>query len=456
MQPFGDEHPSGVYAARRDALRAALAGAPALLFAGEAQPRNYEANRHPFRASSHFLHLVGLGIEGAVLEVGSHRDVLYVPRPSVDDAVWHGPAVARDALGSRLALDVEWLDALPTRTRKHAFLTRPALDATTRARQAEWLAQGASVGDDRLARALVACRLRHDDHAIAELRRAARTTAAAHALGMATALPGRTTSDVRAAMEAHFIAAGMTTAYGSIVTPHGEVLHAPPSHRTLRHDDLLLCDVGAETASGYAADVTRTYPVTGRFDTVARELYEAVLGAQRAAIHAARPGMRFRVVHRTAMRAMAEALVGIGLLRGDVDERVADGSVALFFPHGIGHLLGLDVHDLEDLGDRAGYAAGRERTMSGNLRYLRLDRPLEAGMLVTIEPGFYLMPSLLSDPGELAERAHLLDREKLAQLEGLRGIRIEDDVLVTPEGAEVLSRDLPKALDEVEALLREG
>ena len=154
----------------------------------------------------------------------------------------------------------------------------------------------------------------------------------------------------------------------------------------------------AESPGGWAGDVTRVWPVAGRFSTAQRELYEVVLAAQRQAIDAVRPGVRYRDVHLLAGRALAAGLCDLGLLRGDPAELHADGVVASFFPHGVGHLLGLDVHDMEDLGDRAGYAPGRHRGAEPGLRFLRLDRDLAPGMAVTIEPGLYLNPALLDDP----------------------------------------------------------
>ncbi|HSU39382.1 MAG TPA: M24 family metallopeptidase, partial [Polyangiaceae bacterium] len=193
---------------------------------------------------------------------------------------------------------------------------------------------------------------------------------------------------------------------------------------------------------------------TGTYSGSQRAVYEVVLASQRAAIDAVRPGARYRDVHRIAGKQLLEGLVALGLFRGDVEELYARGAAALFFPHGIGHLLGLDVHDLEDLGDRAGYAPGRERSQNFGDRYLRLDRDLVPGMVVTIEPGYYRIPYLLDRPEEVGELESALDRRVLAELADVRGIRIEDDVLVTDTGAEVLTASIPKAPSDVEAAVR--
>jgi Xaa-Pro aminopeptidase len=254
-------------------------------------------------------------------------------------------------------------------------------------------------------------------------------------------------------MESAIVARGMACAYSPIVTTHGEVLHHERYDNILSESDLLLCDVGAETPEGWAGDVTRTWPVRGEFSSTQRALYEVVLAAQGAAIDAVRPGVRYRDVHAIAGRALVRGLVELGIYRGDPDDLYARGAAALFFPHGIGHLLGLDVHDMEDLGDRAGYAPGRTRSSARGDRYLRLDRDLEPGMLVTIEPGFYRIDALLDDAGELGDLGDALDRRVLDQFSDVRGIRIEDDVLVTAAGAEVITAHIPKSLAEIEAAM---
>jgi Xaa-Pro aminopeptidase len=266
--------------------------------------------------------------------------------------------------------------------------------------------------------------------------------------------PGGLEAGVRAAMESELAARGMTVAYNSIVTVHGEVLHNNHYHHRLEANDLLLADVGAETPGGWAGDVTRTWPVSGRFSSTQREMYEVVLRAQQATIAAVKPGVRYRDLHLLAARHLTEGLVDLGILAGDPQELVADGVTALLFPHGVGHLLGLDVHDMEDLGDRAGYAPGRQRATEFGLRYLRLDRDLVAGMAVTIEPGLYVVPAILED-AELGRRAQgRLRRDRLAAFSDVRGIRIEDDVLVTATGAEVLTAAIPKTPAAVETAMQ--
>ncbi|MCB9594635.1 MAG: aminopeptidase P family protein [Sandaracinaceae bacterium] len=440
----------GAAAARRDKLAAALGGRRALLFAGQAPPRNYPDAPYPFRASSHFLYFVGLGIERAVLDVQGDEHTLYVEPPAQGDALWHGPTPGLDDLARAAGCPVRPLGEL----RAEGAATIPAVDLATRSQQQAALGRSPSTPTDAdlaLADAIIACRLIHDEAAIAGLREAAEGTTAAHLAGMRATRPGRRAFHVRAAMEATMTERGMTPAYGSIVTVHGEVLHDHAHHHLLSDGDLLLADVGAESRGGWAGDVTRTWPTSGSFSATQRAMYEVVLGAQRAALAAVRPGARYRDVHLAAARALTRGLVDLGVFRGDVDELVADGAHALFFPHGVGHLLGLDVHDMEDLGDRAGYAPGRERSPQFGLCYLRMDRDLAPGMAVTIEPGFYQVPAILGDAELTAVAGDRLDRAALGRFADVRGIRIEDDVLVTLDGHEVLTAAIPKTAGDVEA-----
>jgi Xaa-Pro aminopeptidase len=448
--------------ARRERLfeRLASGGAatPALLPAGRPRARNYLANCYPFRASSHFLYFVGRPLEGAALWLDEGRAVLLVDPVDADDALWHGAQPGPAALGATLGLEVLPWEQLPQLRGARQVATVPALDQGEAERLGRCLGRkpdqlGHEPVDAMLLDAIVELRLRHDDAAQRELTRAADVSLGAHRVGMRATRPGKSEQEVCAAMEHELARAGCGTAYGSIVSVHGEVLHNHRHDNALRAGDLLLADVGGETDSGYAADITRTWPVSGRFSGTQRVIYELVLAMQSAAITAVRPGARYRDVHLVAARTLLDGLVQLRILRGEVDALLEDGVQALFFPHGIGHLLGLDVHDMEDLADRAGYAPGRTRSAQFGLGYLRLDRDLAPGMLVTIEPGFYQVPSLLQDPGRVGISDRALDRARLAEFGDVRGIRIEDDVLVTDDGCRVLTEGLAKRPEEVEALV---
>jgi Xaa-Pro aminopeptidase len=459
---------SSALRARRAAIVGALGDTPALVFSGVAAPRNYAAATYRFRAASHFLYLVGSQLPGAALLLERERTTLFVVPDAPDDALWHGASPSWSSLAASTLVDeivdiAELPRVIAARGGAAKIATVPAIDVATRFAQGrlldrEWGEPGVRPAlrdhDASLADALVACRMRHDTAALAGLRLAAEGTVAAHLAGMAATRPGITAHVVRAAMEHALHVRGMEPSYLPIVTPHGEILHSNDYDLGIADGDLLLADVGAE-ADGWAGDVTRTWPVSGRFSATQRAVYDLVLAAQHAAIDRVRPGVRYRDAHLAAARVLAQGLVDEGILRGDPDGLVEQGAHALFFPHGIGHLLGLDVHDMEDLGDVAGYARGRTRSPQFGLGYLRLDRDLEPDMVVTIEPGFYVVPAILEHP-ELGRRfadSGVFVPERLARFGDVRGIRIEDDVRCTSGAPEVLTSALPKDATAIETLV---
>jgi Xaa-Pro aminopeptidase len=432
---------------------------PVLLWSGRSSARNFPANTYPFRANSHFLYFAGLPLENAAIRLENGKLQLFLDDPTPADALWHGESPRRETIAATIGAD----EAYPLATLKSWGEGAAAIsvqDAPTRLLQSHILKRMLSPlenlqGIDRqLAEAIITLRLTHDDHALAEIRRAASVSIAAHRAGIAATPTASLEAEIRAAMEQVILANDMTPAYSSIVTVQGEVLHNNRYHHPLQPGDLLLADVGAEAASGWASDITRTWAVSGKFSPTQRALYNVVLAAHDACIDAVRPGQEFRQIHLLAARIIAEGLVDLGILQGQPDDLVEQDAHALFFPHGIGHLLGLDVHDMEDLGDLAGYAQGRSRSDRFGLCYLRLDRPLQVGMVVTIEPGFYQVPGIFNDPERRAKYRHLVNWERLAEFQDVRGIRIEDDVLVTETGADVLTAALPTAVEDIEALVK--
>ena len=406
------------------------------------------------------MYFAGRAIEGAALLVDGGKATLFAPPPDPEAELWAGRQPSLEELSRDLAIEVRPIDELDI----PPFLaTLPAQDAESSIWQSELVARDIIHGsgfeleglDRDLGDAVIEIRLEHDAAAITQMRFAAHVADRAHRAGMRATRPGLREFGVRAPMEAAITASGCSCSYNSIVTVHGEVLHNERHDGLLNDDDLLLADVGAETPEGWASDVTRVWPARGEFSTTQRALYDVVLASQLAAIAAVRPGVRYLAVHRAAGLEMLRGLIELGIFRGNLEDLYARGAAALFFPHGIGHLLGLDVHDMEDLGDRAGYAPDRVRSTSAGDRYLRLDRDLRAGMCVTIEPGFYQIPALLSNTSEMAGIESALDRKRLAEFADVRGIRIEDDVLVTPEGCDVLTHMIPKTADEVEAAVKD-
>jgi Xaa-Pro aminopeptidase len=441
---------------RRQKL-AELIDYPVILWSGESISRNFPANRFPFRASSHFLYFAGLPLEKAAIRLEQGKLILYFDDAPPEATLWHGQTLTREESAAMIGADRAYPLAELVNHTAHAA-TIALQNYQTYQQQCQLLnrrltpANTPTAIDLDLAKAIITLRLSHDRFALTELTKAAQVSIKAHQAGMKATRQATTEAEVRGAMEGVIIAHNMSCAYGSIVTVHGEVLHNEHYHHSLQTGNLLLADVGAETPLGWAADITRTWAVSGKFSETQRDLYQVVLAAHDACIEKIHPGVEYRDIHLLAAQIIAEGLVNLGILKGNPDDLVAMDAHALFFPHGIGHLLGLDVHDMEDLGDLAGYEPGRVRSDRFGLGYLRLDRPLRPGMLVTIEPGFYQVPAILNHPDFRHKYQKVVNWERLEQFADVRGIRIEDDVLVTESGAEVLTAVLPTTVEEIEAL----
>lgn len=449
-----------VFHARRRALAQAMGGAPVLLVGHHQVPRNYLANPLPFRQDSTFLYYTGVEEPGSACVIGDDgHTTLYLPERTAADALWHGqlPTLA-DVAATCGAEDARPMGELAP----GEYATLPVAESRANA-EASRLAGCAldpadllGTGDRALLDAVIGQRLTRDWDEVLAMRWACFVSKEAHVVAMESTRPGVTDTAIQALIEGVFALHGMPTAYPSIVTARGEVLHGHATGEALKRGDLLLVDAGAEGPHGYASDITRTWPVSGSFTPRQADVYDAVLAANVAAIEMVRPGVNYREVHLGAARVLTQALVDWGLLRGDIDGLVEQGAHAVFFPHGVGHLIGLDVHDMELFGDHALYAPGRDRSEQFGLGYLRLDRDLEPGMVVTIEPGLYWSPAILKDPTLRARLGDSVEWVVAEQWVGLGGIRIEDDVLVTEDGFDVLSEATPKKREEIEEIVGTG
>ena len=441
---------------RREKL-AKLIDFPALLWSGSPSSRNFAANIFRHRPSSHFLYFAGLPLQNAVIRLEAGKLQLFMDNPAPTNALWHGEMPSRDEIAEKIGAD-EAYPMVDLESHLQDVATIAVQDAASWTQQSQLLDRWVLPQrppeniDLELAKAIVELRLTHDEAALTEIRQAVAVTVEAHKAGMKATSTAKTEAQVRAAMESVIIAHNMTTSYNSIVTVRGEVLHNEHYENSLQPNDLLLADVGAETPMGWAADVTRTSAVNGKFSSTQRDIYDIVLAAHDACIDKVDAGVEYEDIHLCACRVIAEGLVNLGILQGLPEELVEIDAHALFFPHGIGHLLGLDVHDMEDLGDLAGYEEGRKRSGRFGLGYLRLNRPLRQGMVVTIEPGFYQVPAIVNHPEVREQFKNSVNWERLSQFADVRGIRIEDDVLVTENGSEVLTKDLPTQPDDVERL----
>ncbi|MDJ0601184.1 MAG: aminopeptidase P family protein [Crocosphaera sp.] len=443
---------------RRQKL-ANLINIPIVLWSGKSPSKNFRANHYPFRASSHFLYFAGLPIENAAIRLENGNLDLFMDNPHPDSTLWHGEMPTREDIALQIGAD----NAYPMEVLKDKIdgvATVPVQDTFTYQKQREILHRFLSINeevkeiDHQLMKAIIALRLTHDEMALTEIKKAIDVSVEAHKIGIKSTKNSATEAEVRAAMEGYIISQNMTCAYNSIVTVNGEILHNETYNNELKSGDLLLADVGAETVLGWASDITRTWPVNGHFSSCQRDIYDIVLAAHDVCIEKIKPGIEYREIHLLGAKIIAEGLVNLGILKGNPETLLEKDAHAIFFPHGIGHLLGLDVHDMEDLGDLAGYKEGRTRSDRFGLGYLRLDRPLKSGMVVTIEPGFYQVPAILNNPKFQEKYYDDVNWETLKQFSDVRGIRIEDDILVTATGTEILTTNLPNKAEEIEEMMK--
>ena len=459
------------HAARRAQLLAAI-DQPVLLMAGGWISRNYPANWSPFRADSTFLFFFP-EVEAnaaALFDPADESVTLFLEERTQADALWHGPTPSfgelKESLGvTAVEARAELAHVVARKVGRRSVHTLAIADprATAEAlaitgEQLDFYTP-AQVGDAALLQVIARLRSHKQEPELAEMRAAAEVTREAHTLAIAKTRAGLREQELVGHVEGTFARHGCVAAYNTILSVRGEVLHNHAHGNELREGDIVLLDAGAERPTGYCADVTRAWPVSGTFGPEARDVYDIVLAAEQAAVAAIKPGVRYRDVHLLAARVLTDGLVQLGLMRGEADALVESGAHAMFFPHGVGHLLGLDVHDLETFGDAVGYAPGRTRSPQFGTGYLRLDLDLAPGMCVTIEPGIYFVPAILHDP---KFRAHFKDQVDFDRAErfltmnagrGFGGIRIEDDVLCTATGHEDLTRSMPKERLAIEALV---
>jgi Xaa-Pro aminopeptidase len=426
-----------VYAERRRRLAAAIGDGVAVIPTAPERVRNRDSH-YPYRFDSHFYYLAGFGEPEAVLVLVQNKSILFCREKNPERETWdgfrYGPDGARERFGFDEAHPIGKLDEEMARLLEN----RPALyypmgaDAAWDARAIRWLnavrerVRAGIAAPERVqdVRALVDdMRLVKDAHELGIMRRAARVAAQAHRRAMQRARPGRTEYEIEAELLYEFRRNGAQfPAYSPIVAGGANacVLHYVLNDAPLRDGDLLLIDAGCEL-DGYASDITRTFPVNGRFSAAQREVYEIVLASQRAAMDKVRPGCGWNEPHDAAVKVLAQGLIDLKLVPGALDQVLEKETYKRFYMHRTGHWLGLDVHDAGDYKRQGEW------------------RALAPGMTLTVEPGLYI-------------RAEDDIPERLRNI----GIRIEDDVLVADSGCEVITAEAPKAIADIEALMRDA
>ncbi|MBT3217977.1 MAG: aminopeptidase P family protein [Proteobacteria bacterium] len=446
-----------LYAKRRDRLME-LVQSPILLMGNGNRVSNLPSSILPFRQDSSFLYFTGCPLSEAWALLENGRFTLFLEGPHEGDVLWHGPEPSLEELGERYGADAVLPPSdLDNMVEKCSPKVLAIGDEGRNRRIADLMGKqlvfGVEHGDAGLVNAVIKLRRRKGPEELAEMRLAARHTQAAFVTVMKATHLGGHERNLNALFNAVLATRQCTTGFDTILTQRGEILHNMDHCHTLASGRLLLVDGGGECPSGYTADVSRTWPVNGVFSQRQQAAYEAVLAAQLAAIEMCHVGVEYRQVHDKASATIAQFLHDEGLLTISPEAAVEAGAHALFFPHGVGHFLGLDVHDLENFGDLPAYPPQCPRPAQFGTCYLRLNLPLEANWVVTIEPGFYVVPAILSDPVLHERFKGMVDFDKAAEWAGFGGIRIEDDIHITDDGPQVLTQGIPKQIPDLESLI---
>lgn len=453
------------YSSRRKKLQEQV-GSGILLFLGNNDVgMNYKANTYHFRQDSNFLYFFGIsqaGIAGAI-DVDEGTEVVFGDELTMEDIVWTGtlPTLAERAARVGVEKTLPFKDLIEFI--KNAVAKNRPVHFTPPYRHDNMILLSELTGHDlaelkdkssvELIKAIVAQRSHKSEEEIVEMENAVNITRAMHIAVMKAAAEGKKESDLAGIAQGIATSMGNGTSYPIIMTVNGQVLHNHSHSNVLRSGQLVLGDFGAENVNHYAGDITRTVPVDITFSDRQKDIYNLVLEAEVKSIDACRTGVTYQSIHLGAAKMMAEGLKSLGLMKGDISEAVELGAHALFFPHGLGHMIGLDVHDMEDLGEQyVGYSDEVKRSELFGTAYLRLGRHLEPGFVLTVEPGLYFIPELIDQWKAEGKFTDFINYDRLDDWRTFGGIRIEDNILVTENEPRILGKAIPKTIEEVEQL----
>ena len=451
--------PAETYKRRRQKLKRLMGSGKILLPGNEESPMNYPANHYPFRQDSTFLYFFGLSRPGLVglINVDEDEDILFGDDLTMDDIVWTGPQESMAELGARVGVShVRGLIDL-TKHLKGQLHGLPPYRSQNEARIKSWLAgtkvESTQLISPQLLSAIISLRSIKSSEEITQLHDAVTLTTQMHLAAMRYAKPGRKESEIVGQLLNVAVSNGTYFAFPPIVTVNGQTLHNHYYGNTMKEGQLLLVDSGGENDMHYAGDMTRTFPVAKTFDSRQKEIYTIVLDALKKAVDLSTEGKRNLDVHLAAAAFIFDGLKQLGLVKGDPDEAAQLGVYALFFPHGLGHMMGLDVHDMEDYGeDLVGYDHDVQRSKIFGINALRLGKKLEIGNVITIEPGIYFIPELIAQWKNERRFLDWTNYDRLEDYMDFGGIRIENNYTISPNGAQLLGEPLPMEIVEIEKI----
>ncbi|MCK5857679.1 MAG: aminopeptidase P family protein, partial [Bacteroidales bacterium] len=434
-----------------------------LLFIGNSEsPMNYTDNTYRYRQDSSFLYFFGLNHPdlAAIIDVESGEETIYGDDYTIDHIVWMGNqatikeradtcGIQKTATTKNLMNDLQKAVA---QDRTIHFL--PLYRGESKIKLFEYLgiipSQVQEKSSLEFTKAVISQRNYKSSDEIIEIEKACNTTVDMHLAAMRYTRPGMTEAQIAAEVEKIALAADGCVSFPVIATINGQTLHNHYHGNTIKDGQMFLLDAGAETPSGYAGDMSSTFPVGKSFTTRQKEIYQVALNSHEKAISMLKPGTSFKEVYVESAREIMRGMKALGFVKGDIDEAVNAGAHAMFFPCGLGHMMGMDVHDMEDLGEQyVGYDNEEKSTQFG-AKSLRLGRKLEAGFVLTIEPGIYFIPQLIDLWKSEKRFKEFLNYKKIEEYKDFGGLRNEEDFLITEDGYQLLGKPLPKTIKDVE------
>lgn len=456
-----------VYISRRNALRSKIKSGLVLILGNSEAPMNYPSNTYHFRQDSNFLYFFGLPHADfvGVLDVEADTDCLYGNDYSLDDIIWMGPQPTLKELAEQVGVQSTYslrdlyitIQGAILKGRKIHFLP------PYRGENVLLLESLLGIKSDRiksyvsaeLIRAVVSLREIKSPEEIEQIDHACDIGYEMHTTAMKMCRPGLMERDIAGAIEGVALSKGSGVSFHSIVSQNGETLHNHFHGNKLEAGRMLLMDAGAENVMNYCSDFTRTIPVSGRYTSLQKDVYNVLLSVFEKAMELIKPNVTYRSVHLDCAKVLSEGLISLGLMKGNAEDAVQNGAHALFMPHGLGHQLGLDVHDMEGLGeDFVGYDEEVERSTQFGLASLRMGRRLKKGHVITVEPGIYFIPALVEKWKKEKINVNFIDYDKVKEMYGFGGMRVEDDVVVTDTGKRILGkRRIPYTVEQIENIM---
>ncbi|MFT4153791.1 aminopeptidase P family protein [Parafilimonas sp.] len=457
--------PKETYIRRRKRLAENAGNGLILLLGNEDSPMNYADNCFPFRQDSTFLYYFGLDIPmlAAIIDIDNGNEIIFGNDVSMDDIIWTGPLPSIAELAATVGVTkTQSYNSIETiiqnaKAKNQPVHILPPYRAENKIKLSQWLGIGLKdvkqFASLKLIKAVIAQRECKEACEVAQIEEAVSISAYMHLAAMQFARPGMMEYEVAAKVEEIALASNGRLSYPIILTVNGQTLHNHYHGNQLKEGDMVLIDAGAENAMHYAGDLTRTFPAGKAFSPGQKDMYNVVLASLNHATALLKPGIQYKEIHRQAGIKLVEGLTATGLVKGNAEEAVEAGVHTLFFQCGVGHAMGLDVHDMEDLGEQhVGYGDTLKKSTEFGWKSLRLAKELKPGFVLTVEPGLYFIPELIDRWKAENRLGNFINYDVVEQYKDFTGIRIEDNYLITNEGYQKLGKHLIKETDEIEAI----